>query len=252
MHDLDFLPLEYRQKHARRRVQPWRVVVVAAFLALLAVAVFSQHQQRRQVEGDLAAILPLYDEAVREKTCLAEIHSRMQTANSEAELFTYLRHPWPRTQLLTAVLAPLPDAIKLQQFHVAREAPQGQASAGQRPGTDKKAEEEKAAKLPPAQRDLNLLREELDKTQTFVRIAGTAKESAALHRYLGDLAKSDLFSKAELRSIERIEGSTATALRFQATLVVRPGYGQPGGPGKATEAAVVENKRRKLTGTPSP
>jgi Tfp pilus assembly protein PilN len=242
MQDIDFLPLEYRQQHARRRWQPWRVAVVAVFLALLVLAVLTQFRQRWKAEGDLAAILPLYDEAMRQKGRLAEIHSQLQAAKSQADLSTYLRHPWPRTQLLAAVLDPLPDAVVLRQFHVAHETAIGQSAAAQRPGTDKKTDDEKASKLPAAQRDLKRLREELDTSKTLVRIAGTAKASDVLHRYLADLAKSDLFSKVELRSIERTEGNAATALRFQATLIVRPGYGQPGGPaGPAETASVVSH-----------
>ncbi len=33
MHNIDFLPIEYRQKHARRQSQPWQVIVAGAIVA---------------------------------------------------------------------------------------------------------------------------------------------------------------------------------------------------------------------------
>jgi Tfp pilus assembly protein PilN len=233
MQDIDFLPLEYRQQHQRRQVQPWRVVVVAAFVALLAGAALAQHTRRQYVAGQLAAVRPQYEEALRQEGSRAELQAELQSAQCGAELLTYLRHPWPRTQLLAAALAPLPPEITLQQLHIARETPGHQPATEQRSRADKKAEEEKIAKLPPAARDLKRLREEFDRTQVTVRLTGTTTDSAALHRYLGVLGKQELFAKAELRSIERVEGNQAGSLRFHATLTARPGYGQPGGPAKA-------------------
>jgi Tfp pilus assembly protein PilN len=232
MHDIDFLPIEYRQQHARRQVQPWRVVVVIVFLGLLTAATFAHYHQRWQTDKQLAAIVPCYESAVQQNHLLAETQSQLQTMQSTAELFTYLRHPWPRTQMLAALRAPLPKEITLSQLQILRENPAEQTPAQQRP-PDKKTEEEKLGKTPPAQRDLQRFRDELDKARTLVRITGTSSDTGALHGYLGALGKSDLFAKADLRSIESIEGKQGTTCRFQAMLVVRPGYGQPGGPGKA-------------------
>ena len=48
MQDIDFLPLEYHRKHARRQSQSWRIVVVSAFVSLVAAAAFAQYQANRQ------------------------------------------------------------------------------------------------------------------------------------------------------------------------------------------------------------
>jgi hypothetical protein len=230
MQDVDFLPIEYRQQHAQRQVQPWRIIVVAAFLALSAAATIAHYHQRWRTEKQLAAIVPCYDAAVRQNELLKEAETQLQTVQSAAELFTYLRHPWPKTQVLAALVAPLPREVTLSQLQIVRETPADQLLMEQRPQIDKKAEDEKLAKMPPAQRDLRRLHDEFDKTRTLVRITGTSSETGALHRYLGALGKSNMFAKAELRSLESVEGKQGHACRFQATLVVRPGYGQPEGP----------------------
>jgi hypothetical protein len=230
MQEIDFLPAQYRQKHVRRQWQPWRIVVVVAFVVLLVAAVLSQQNRKRQAERELAAIMPQYELAVSRNRRLAEIQAQLSTARNAAELFTYLRHPWPRTQLLAALWAPLPEAVTLRELKITPEMPQGRAQSQRRSRTKSEAEDGELAKLPPAVRDLKRLRDECDTTQTVVLISGMTSESAALHRYLGELGRASLFTKADLDSLESAENDPAGTLQFRATLVVRPGYGQPGGP----------------------
>ena len=98
--------------------------------------------------------------------------------------------------------------------------------------------------LPPAARDLKRLRDELDHKQTIVTITGTSTESAALYAYLSELDKADLFLKVHPPSIETDKTDHGQTTRFDATLVVRPGYGQPGGP------VALEDEAAEQTGTP--
>ena len=37
-------------------------------------------------------------------------------AGHEASLYTFLKNPWPRTQLLAEVVRPLPDGIRLAKI----------------------------------------------------------------------------------------------------------------------------------------
>lgn len=230
MQDLDFLPLQYRQKHAWRQSQPWRIVVVAIFLMLLVAAAFSQHSRQSRAEQELANTVPQYELVIAQNRQLSRIHSRLQAAEERAELFTYLRHPWPRTRVLVALLSPLPQEISFEELRIRRGEPQSRAASRGQSRMELSAEEDLSATLPPAVRDLRRLRDEWDKMKTIVSISGTTRDSAAVHRYLGQLGKSDLFDKVELDSMEEAEDAPADQSRFQATLVVRSGYGQPGGP----------------------
>jgi hypothetical protein len=230
MQDIDFLPVRYRQKYVRRQSQPWRILVVAAFAVLLAAAVFNQRDHRRRAERELEAIMPQYARAVRQNRQLAETWTQLDTARNTAELFTYLRHPWPRTQLLAAALAPLPEGISIEGLRITEETPQGRAVPERRSRTESKTEEGGLDKLPPAARDLTRLREQCDKIKTVLLISGTTRDSAALHRYLGELGGTSLFGRADLNSLESAGNEPAGTLQYRATLVVRPGYGQPGGP----------------------
>ena len=149
----------------------------------------------------------MYDAAVSQQNRLADLQKREQAAKAGADLYTYLRHPWPRTQLLTALMAPLPDAITLQQIHILRETPTAGPPVAAGPPVDKKTEEEQLKSLTPAQRDLLKLTDRVDRLQTVVILTGTATEVAALHRYIGDLDATDIFDKAELDCFNSIDNN---------------------------------------------
>ncbi len=230
MHDIDFLPLEYHRQHAQRQVKPWRVVVVLCAAMLLAAAAFTQYRQHRQAQQELDSATALCDDATRENGAWVKFQEQMQAARSEAELFTYLRFPWPRSQLLSAVVAPLPREITIYQIQIATEASIEPSVVDARPRADAKADEERLRKAPATQRDAQRLRNEFDKERTYIRIAGTTTDAAAVYDYLNQASKGSLFSKVELKSVESVESPQGPVMHFQALLLVRPGYGQPGGP----------------------
>jgi len=64
----------------------------------------------------------------------------------------------------------------------------------------------------------------------LLTLSGATSDNGRLHTYLGKLDRSELFSRAELLSIDAGTGEDGHKLRFSALLFVRPGYGQPGGP----------------------
>ncbi len=229
MLDIDFLPAQYRRRRASQQATPWRAIVILAFFGLVGVAAFGQFRQHAALRAELEMIEPQYDQAARTSAQLGSLQDELKHARAAAELLTYLRHPWPRTQLLDALLRPLPDQIVLLELEMGTEVPalrrprdRGRPPGG---GDDSQAD----AALTPAERDLANLREQYDDLRTVIRFTGATDDSAALHRYLGALARAKLFRSAELESIESIDGAGG-AVRFSAVVSVRPGYGLPGGP----------------------
>jgi len=240
MQELDFLPTQYRQKHVQRRSQPWRIVIVAAFIVLLGTATGVQYLYKQHVEEALAAITEPYDRVVRQAEKMAQVQSRLEATRTAAELYTYLHHPWPRTQLLAALLTPMPDQITFSKLEITYSTPQNQVRTERRSRSERMAEQEEDDKLSPAARDLKRLRDRFDKMVTVVLISGTTAESAALHDYLTELGNSRLFSNAELDWMDdNVDNEGGSTLRFDATVVVRPGYGQPQGPTGPNQDALV-------------
>ena len=229
MHEIDFLPAEYRQNHVRRQSQPWRIIVVVVFTALVVSAAVGQHIHRERFEAELAAVMPEYEKAVSLNGCLGNLQSQLQLVRADAELFTYLRHPWPRTRIISALLAPLPDGITFEQLNIQQQGLAGRVRGEQLSRSEKDAEEQELANMPPAVRDLKQLRDAFDLRRTVVTITGVTTDSAALHHYLGELGRDSLFRDVDF-SIESDDIGRSANLRFNAVLTVQPGYGQPGGP----------------------
>jgi len=226
MQDIDFLPAQYRQQRAQRRMKPWRVIVVALFLMLGGAAAWGQHRAKQAAEAELDAVMTQYDQVVLENNQLASLQTTLKTVGARAELYTYLRHPWPRTQLLAALLAPMPEDITLKQIQITLQRSTAPRHVARETTAEKKQREEQAEKLPPAARDLQRLREQFAETTTQISISGTTGGGVALHRYLGELAESPLFRKVELQSSEILETRQGGEMQFEALVEVEPGHGE--------------------------
>lgn len=243
MKDIDFLPLRYREQTAHRKTQYWRVVVLAAFTGLLSVAALGQFKFRRWVEAELAAVRPTYDDATASAQRLASLQAELRNERATAELLTYLRHPWPRTQILADLAGPLIDEITLDKVQLHQEEitlPAVPVRVNLSPEEAAKAAAEAAR--PPSEKALQRLRDAFDTGSTIVTVEGTSRDATSLHVYLGRLAATGQFSKTELRSIEQARAGQRDGYHFIARLTVRPGYGQTGGPEIASASPATPGK----------
>lgn len=221
--NIDFLPAEYRQRTEQRTNAWWRGMVVFAFLGVFVLAGIAQHGLRRRLERDLQSVRVEFEQVVAAQAETEQLAARLDDCRARAELLTYLRHPWPRTQLIATALGELPHTVALHSVRLTRDAPvhfpqmQSEQVAS-------------LAALRPVRRDLQRLRAEADAAPTTLTLEGTTEDILSLHVYLGRLAQSPLFAKAELQSIENPDGESGGASLFNVLLVVRPGWGQHGGP----------------------
>ena len=223
---IDFLPASYREQSAKRRTHVWRGVVVALFAMILGTSGYFQYQMYEAAKKDLAAVEPAYAAAQLATKELAEAQSKLSTAVQQAELLTYLRHPWLRSRVLTAIVDPLPSSLTLSTLNLSYQTDQQQV----KPTAAVSESQTAIDSTPPAVKDLKRLRSELDQVQLVVILTGQAGETAALHQYLAALGVNELFSEVELRSIEADVSKLARGAQFAIRLVVRPSYGQPQGP----------------------
>ena len=195
-------------------------------IGLVAAAAITQQYRWRRVRADLVNVTPAYVAAVNAQHRLADLQRQVDQARACAELYTYLRHPWPRTQLLAALLGPLPDDITLQTVQIRRETAGASSPANARPQAGGKAHDASLAALLPARRDLANLHERIDPTRTIMIVTGRATASSAVYRYLGELDAAQIFDRAHLDWLNIADDGRA--VRFQVVLGVQPGYGQFG------------------------
>jgi Tfp pilus assembly protein PilN len=231
--EVDFLPASYYEAGVQRKNITLRVGVVVAFLALIGCAAIYQQHLRILADQQLAELLPQYELAKQETKRLAQLQQLLQIADKQAELCTYLRHPWPRSQILAALAKPLPDEVVLKEISIIREPLPGAVSA---PLQTNQPGEGAAGKTDPEEHDLIALREHWDKSRIVVKLSGMTDDVLALHRYFGQLDHGELFVKVDVGTIEQNPNPTDRRIQFTARVFVRPGYGQPDGPTPVAES----------------
>jgi hypothetical protein len=227
MKTIDFLPDIYRQRETLRRARVWWVIVILIFGGATGSAATAQAWLRHRLRNQLDELAPQFATAQTQVRELADLQIQIAKAAHEASLFTYLKHPWPRTQLLAEVVRPLPSAIRLTELHIGEEElPRSPTQAGPR-----RATAEEAAKQLTAEQDLLRLAADTDYRQTIVIIQGTTTNDARLHDYVAAVSRSPLVVAATIKSLEAGSEKQAAATQFTLRLAVKAGYGQRGNEG---------------------
>jgi len=245
MTNIEFLPPQFRDQGSARRGQLWHIGVFAAFGGLIAVAAIYQFATTRTLRAQLDAVQPQYELASQKSDRLSTLQKQLDSLEEKANLICYLDHPWPRTQVLSAVVTPLPETIVLRELQIVAETavtdlreenPHRRAKAG----PQNKAKQEK---LSHSEHDLKTLRDQHDKGRSVVHLTGTAHDTNALHNYIASLSQNTLVQSAVLTSIEAVKNDeTDAASLFQVQLVLTPGFGQIDGPENAVADGTKANQ----------
>jgi hypothetical protein len=235
MQEIDFLPNSYRERRLRVRLWAWRFAVLAGFgviICTIAALQFAQYQRARQ---RLAQMSKLRTQAEEKNASLASLQAELDAAQEFAELYTYLAHPWPRTQILSALAKPLPPSMCLSEVSIARTSMSpSQQVLQNRPLL---ASQQTNPKQRPARADLDRCRNACDAMVSVVHLAGETSEPTDVHGYVATLGASPLFASAELESLELVPTNEAVSKSaFHIRLKVRHGYGQPNGPSEPPPA----------------
>jgi Tfp pilus assembly protein PilN len=226
--EIDFLPASYRQRGVQRRAYAWRVVAALAIVGFLGATTLWLRDHHTAVLARLSEIDAQFAEAAKKNARLATVTAQLQAETKTAELLTFLRHRWPRTQILSAILEPLPAGIVLTELRTGHDPVVAAAtSAISLPQTESEPTDR------PSRRstDLRRLLKESAQQQAFVFLTGQASDAATLHEYLARLGNISLFSSVDLKSLEHepvrggLDAATG-AIRFTARLIVRVGHGQ--------------------------
>jgi hypothetical protein len=227
LNDIDLLPDEYRTRCVQRRSYTYRSVVLLVFVAMFAGATLLQREHHARVRAQVVEVEAQYSQAAAHNLQATEVKARLQAERKSAELLTFLRHPWPRSQIMAAIAEPLTDAITLTDWQIVHENLPG-GGANLPPADAKGVPTDKPTRRA---RDLKRLLQESAGQKQFVLLVGHASEAAALHEYLARLSANPLFLKIDLQSLESVSRErgqvppTATH-HFTARAILRPGYGQ--------------------------
>jgi hypothetical protein len=222
MKNIDFLPPRYRERHRQQQAFAWEIAVVAFFGLLIGVGALWQFNQRWRVNGRLDGLKDQFEQAVTLQATQEQLQARLAASSESAELYLYLEHPWPRTQVLHAVESCRPEGMLLTDVHIAYE------SAAAAPALD----EAELQKLSPSRRDMARLRRESDRRIAVVKIAGTTADDSQVYQFADRLGQLPPLATVKLEAAEN-QGSAPGQTGFRLRGVLKPGYFQPGGPERA-------------------
>src|ERR1700676_1046392 len=107
MLDIDFLPSKYHEAKEQRRTRYLRGVVLLAFGGLLVMAWAGDDGVQLNYEHHLVEVRDPYGVALGQSQQSTKLEQDLKPWQAQAELWTYLRHPWPRSQILRQVLQTL-------------------------------------------------------------------------------------------------------------------------------------------------
>jgi Tfp pilus assembly protein PilN len=226
MQTIDFLPEHYRERRRQRRVRYWWALVVCLFGGIVLgtgslqwLNVLKIKHELNRLEAQVATIRQLDQQ-------LHEIETQIAAASHHANLYTFLKHPWPRTQILGAVVHPLPAEIELTTVRIA-ETLVAKGSKSAAVGGDTVTE---SPPDHPAIADLKQLHDAQEAQRVVVMIEGTAREVEHLHNYLDALGQHALVAEARLNSMETRKYETYSLVVFQVQLTIKSGHGLSDGP----------------------
>jgi hypothetical protein len=226
--DVDFLPTAYRERDMQRRAYAWRVTAAVGIVAFLGATTLWQRSHHAHVLGRLSDIEGQFADAAVKNTRLKAATAGLNSERKTAEFLTFLRHPWPRTRVVSGILSPLPENIVLNELHLGHET----IARGDKPAVALPETKAAAAPTDKASRqaaDLErLLREHADR-QDYVELQGESLDAAMLHEYLARLGTDPLFDRVDLRSLEHAPADAAGTpgpVRFSVRIVLQPAHGQ--------------------------
>ena len=247
MKTIDFLPDIYRQREALRRARLWWGAVGLIFGGAIGASATAQLCLRHDLERQLDELAPQFTAAQAQVQELTALQTQITRAAHEANLYTYLDHPWPRTQLLAEVVSPLPDCVRLTQMHIGEEEHARQTTAaGPRAN---RPDEQAVTKASHPELDLMRLQDELDRRQATVELDGHTGDVSRLHAYVADVNRSPIIAAAHIKSLEAAVGNQPGRTRFTLRLVVRPGHCQTSeAASPATTTASIALPPRNLSG----
>ena len=244
---IDFLPPRYRERRRARHSHLWRLLVVAAFGAAVGAAAVGQQWFKNSAAAKVAAVEVQHAVAAQTNSQFNRLQNDLAEVRASAQLYAYLEHPWPRTQILAALAESLPPEVTLTEVSIARESLESAQRSEAGRERRRRETETDDARLLPQERDLKRLREEHDKSRTVVRISGRTSSIDTLNRYVASLAESPLAAQAELSSLESAgvrnaaPGLNAAGLsEFHLRILIVAAHGQSAGPRKSSDRVAAQ------------
>lgn len=216
MQSIDFLPEKYKQRRIRKRVGVLRVGIFSiVFLCVCGTALF-QLVRLGSLKLEIARLEADYTRVTGFQKKILELESKNQTQVNQAQLLTFLRHPWPTSQIMNLVAESKTESLYLSEMRIYRQSEPNQKNfLREEQDSDKEI-------LPAAMQDLKELQQQIRDQETVIRLSGICNETTELYDYLSKLNHSSLVRRAIVDSVEPITGALDTqSSRFEILVYLK-------------------------------
>ena len=227
MQTIDFLPEHYRERRKQRRVRWWWALIVCLFGGIVLASGSLQWINVQRVKRELHLLEGQCQSFRQLDQQLLELEAKVATLSHSANLYTFLKHPWPKTQILAAVVHPAPKELQLTSIRIS------EALVAKKPAANVSPEAGPAEAVKPAHpavADLQQLHDAHETQRIVVAIDGTVHETETLHTYLEALGSQPLVAEARLNSLETRKLETHSCVVFQLQITIKSSYGATDGP----------------------
>ncbi|PHS16987.1 MAG: hypothetical protein COA78_03335 [Blastopirellula sp.] len=200
MQSIDFLPEKYKQRRIRKRVGFLRIGIFSIIVLCVCGTALFQLVRLGSLKLEIASLEAEYSKVTEIQKNILELESKNQTQINQAQLLTFLRHPWPSSQIMSLVAETKTESLYFNEMRVFRQSE-----------TKKKAlfpedKDTNKDKLPAAVQDLLELQKDLRGKEIVINISGICNDTTQLYDYLSKLNQSDLVHRAIVDSVEPITG----------------------------------------------
>ena len=111
MKNIDFLPDRYQERDLKRKATLWQYALLLGFGSVLLAATLGQFVMKRSLQASLAELKQGRIETNLKRERVQLLKQQLGNTEPVAALFTYLQHPWPRTQLIARITDALPIRV---------------------------------------------------------------------------------------------------------------------------------------------
>ncbi|MEW4562781.1 hypothetical protein AB1K70_09655 [Bremerella sp. JC770] len=217
--EIEFLPKKYREKRKSHNFQVSRLLVVVVMVAGMSAVLLYQLAALHAVNRQVAALEEPHERVMQLMQEVERQRAEVAIKRHHAKLLTFLEHPYPKSQVISAIASPLPSEITITRLQVTVE---------QTAGANNKAPSEKGKKAPqghPMELDLKQLVDEAKSRRCTVEVEGTTDDTSCLYTFLASLHQAEIIESAKIESIDPHQNSDGTEFsNFTAHVKIKRGY----------------------------
>jgi len=237
--DIDFLPASYKHERERSRKRLSRRITLVVFLSLIVAGTWQQRRNRLTLEAQRDRLQLQAGRMLSQLGDPEQIKAEIRQRELHANLLAHLRLRVSATRVLAAVVRCLPKYVSLTRCELNLE--EKSAPRQVRAVTAGKVHPEnrqEAKPKPPAERDLQAIRDESDHKVVTVSIEGLAPNDLAISSYIAALHDAGLFDDVQLQYSDTYEYGEHQLRSFEIRLQVRRPRASSGKPAEPPDPEI--------------